>query len=151
MSINYRLKNVKLKDKEIYYNIKKLCCEKYVKMYFGAWNEQEQIEYNNKIFYESLKQTYFKSIVINNKVVGFFGYSIFDKKIGCVTLQIVRIKDRSNIFAELLSNLVNLSNKLQLPIYAKSFLDSGDVDIYKKVGFIVVETTKSHYHLKREV
>ena len=85
-NIDYKLKNVSSQDKQLYYDIKKLTCEKYVKIYFKSWNEQEQIEYNNKIFNENLEQTYFKFIVVNNKVVGFFGYQIFDKEIGCVTL-----------------------------------------------------------------
>ena len=149
-NIDYKLENVSSQDKQLYYSIKKLTCEKYVKIYFESWNEQEQIEYNNKIFDESLKQTYFKSIIADNKVVGFFGYQIFDKEIGCVTLQIIRMKGKSKIFADLLSHLINLSNELKLPIYAKSFLDSKDIKIYQNAGFKIMETTKSHYLLKRE-
>lgn len=149
--VEYELKNVKQQDKQLYYDIKKITCEKYVKMYFGSWNEQEQIIYNNKIFDESLEQTCFKSIIVNNKVVGFFGYSIFDKEIGCVTLQIIRMKGRSKIFIDLLSILTTLSNKLNLPIYAKSFLASKDIKLYTKAGFKIMETTKSHYLLKKEI
>lgn len=151
IKINYKLKDVKSQDKQLYYDIKKLTCEKYVKMYFGSWNEQEQISYNNKIFDESLEQTCFKSIVVNEKIVGFFGYSIFDKEIGCVTLQILRLNGRSQIFSDLLSQLTNLSNELKLPIYAKSFLASKDIKLYEKSGFKIMETTKSHYLLKREI
>lgn len=149
-NVNYKLKNVSSQDKQLYYDIKKLTCEKYVKKYFGGQNKQEQITYNDKIFDESLEQTYFKSIVVNNKVVGFFGYQIFDKEIGCVTLQIIRMKGRSKIFADLLSHLTNLSNELKLPIYAKSFLDSKDIRIYQNAGFKIMEITKSHCLLKRE-
>ena len=149
-NIDYELKNVSSQDKQLYYDIKKLTCEKYVKIYFGSWNEQEQIQYNNKIFDESLGQTYFKSIVVNNKFVGFFGYSIFDKEIGCVTLQIIRLKGRSKIFADLLSDLTKLSNEIKLPIYAKSFLDSKDIRIYQNAGLKIMGTTKSHYLFKRK-
>lgn len=34
MRIEYKLNEVKYCDKETYYKIKKLTCEKYVKMYF---------------------------------------------------------------------------------------------------------------------
>ncbi len=151
MKTDYKLKDVKSNDKQLYYDIKKLTCEKYVKMYFGSWNEQEQRSYNNKIFDESLGQTCFKTIVVNGKVVGFFGYSIFDNKIGCVTLQILRLNGRAQIFSDLLLQLTNLSNELKLPIYAKSFLASKDIKLYKKAGFKIMETTKSHYLLKREI
>ena len=151
MKINYNLEEVQTKDKEMYYNIKKATCEEYVKIYFGTWNEKEQKEYNNDIFNQSLKQTYFKSIVVNKKIVGFFGYSVSEKEIGCVTLQIVNIKGRAEIFAELLSKIIMLSNKLNLPIYAKSFLDSKDINIYKNAGFEIMEKTNSHYLLIRRV
>lgn len=145
------LVNATKNDKDLYYRIKKKTCEKYVKMYFGSWDEQEQLDYNSKIFDESLGQTCFKLIIVNNKVVGFFGYSIFDKEIGCVTLQIIRMKGRSKIFIDLLSHLTVLSNKLNLPIYAKSFLASKDIKLYIKAGFKIMETTKSHYLLKKEI
>ena len=140
-----------IKDKNIYYQIKKATCEKYVKKYFGGWNEEEQKKYNNKIFDESLKQNCFKIIKVANKPVGFFGYSIFDREIGCVTIQIITITEKNKIFNGLLNYLFALSNKLNLPIYAKSFLASKDVKLYKKAGFKIMETTKSHYLLKREI
>lgn len=149
-NVNYKLKNVSSQDKQKYYDIKKLTCEKYVKKYFGGWNEQEQIAYNNKIFDESLEQTCFKSILVNNRVVGFFSYSIFEKEIGCVTLQIIDIKERTIIFKSLLNHLIHLSNEINLPIYAKSFLDSKDVEIYKQMGFEIMSKTNSHYLLKKE-
>ena len=92
LDCDVEIKDVKARDKETYYHVKKLTCRKYVKEYFGGWNENEQREYNNKIFDESLKQDCFKIIKVKNKPVGFFGYSIFDREIGCVTLQIERNK-----------------------------------------------------------
>jgi len=144
-----RLENVDPNDNKVYYKIKKLTCEKYVIKYFGSWNEEEQIEYNNKIFNESLNQTFFKSVILNDKIVGFFGYSIFDDKIGCVTLQIVNVVERIKIFTQLLCELMHLSNKLNLPIFAKTFLDCKDIELYKKAGFEIIEETSSHYHLVR--
>ena len=40
-NVNYKLKNVSSQDKQLYYDIKKLTCEKYVKKYFGGWDKQE--------------------------------------------------------------------------------------------------------------
>ena len=148
---NVEILEAKPKDRELYYQIKKETCEKYVNKFFGGWDEIEQRKYNNKIFDESLNQNCFKSIVVNEKIVGFFGYSIFEKEIGCVTLQIVRMKGRAQIFQDLLSKLVELSKELKLPIYAKSFLDNEDVKIYKKAGFKVMEKTNSHYLLKKDI
>lgn len=145
------VENATKNDKEIYYQIKKETCEKYVNKYFGGWNEDEQKEYNNKIFDESLMQDCFKLIMLHNQAIGFFGYSIFDKEIGCVTLQIIDIKERDKIFKGLLNYLSSLSDNLNLPIYAKSFLASKDIELYKKSGFKVIETTKSHYLLKKEI
>ena len=48
-NINIVIENAKPEHKEVYYQIKKETCEKYVKKYFGGWKEQEQREYNNKI------------------------------------------------------------------------------------------------------
>ena len=99
---NIELVDVKPKDKELYYQIKKETCKKYVDKYFGGWNAEQQKEYNNKIFDESLMQDCFKIINVANQPVGFFGYSIFNKEIGCVTLQILNIKERNLIFIQLL-------------------------------------------------
>lgn len=145
---NFQLVNANPNDQELYYQIKKSTCEKYVNEFFGGWNEEEQIKYNNKIFVESLNQTYFKLIKLNKQPIGFFGYSIFDKEIGCVTLQIIEISQRNDILISLLTHLIELSKKLSLPIYAKSFLSSQDIEIYKSIGFEIINTTKSHYQLK---
>lgn len=150
MNINIdgiQIYNAKKKDKDVYYQVKKECCEKFVKKYFGGWNENEQRDYNNKIFDESLSQTCFKMIKFKDKPVGFFGYSVFEKEVGCVTLQIMNIKSRSKIFIGLLQSLICIATKLNKPIYAKSFLGSKDVEIYKDAGFEVVGTTQSHYLL----
>ena len=50
INCNVKLIDAKPKDKQLYYQIKKETCEKYVKKYFGGWKEHEQREYNNKIF-----------------------------------------------------------------------------------------------------
>lgn len=141
----------KQKDKEIYYQIKKETCEEYVKKYFGGWNEKEQREYNDKIFDESLEQDFFKMILFGNQIVGFFGYSIFQKEIGCVTLQIAKVKGKEKLFKSFLDYLSALSKELNLPIFAKSFLASKDVEIYKSVGFEIMSKTTSHYLLKKEI
>ena len=150
IKLNLKIIDAKPKDKKIYYQIKKQTCEKFVNKYFGGWNKNEQIKYNNKIFKQSLEQTCFKVVKVNNKPVGFFGYSIFDKHIGCVTLQILDIEQRTSVFEHLLNKLVKLSDELSLPVYAKTFLDSTDIDLYKKSEFEIISTTSSHYILKKQ-
>ncbi|MBQ7307159.1 MAG: hypothetical protein IJW82_01375 [Clostridia bacterium] len=145
-----KLINATQKDIELYYEIKKQTCEGFVKKYFGVWNEKEQREYNDKIFKESLTQNFFKIITKDNQPIGFFGYSIFTDKIGCVTLQIINIQERNKIFKALLNYLSEFSKELDLPIYAKSFLDSKDIYIFESVGFKITSTTNSHYLLKKE-
>lgn len=147
---NVRLVDVSQKYKEAYYQIKKITCEKYVNKYFGEWNQETQLEYNNKIFEQSLMQDCFKVIVKNNQTIGFFGYSVFENQIGCVTLQIVEDEERENIFLWLLSHLCDLSNKLNIPIYAKSFVDSKDIDMYIKAGFEIISKTNSHFLLRKK-
>ena len=136
-------------DIKLYYQIKKRTCKKYVNKYFDRWNESKQQEYNNKIFAESLLQTCFKKICQNNKVIGFWGYTISKTEIGCVTLQIQKNKNRASIFCYLLRQLSVIADKLHLPIYAKTFLASKDITLYQTCGFEVMSKNQSHYLLKR--
>lgn len=61
--------NVTLKDKEIYYQIKKATCEKFVNKYCGGWDDTWQKQYNDRIFEESLAQDKysFKDYLFNKK------------------------------------------------------------------------------------
>lgn len=140
--------DAKPKHKNIYYQIKKKTCEKYVEKYFGGWDNKKQFEYNSKIFEESLKQDCFKVITKNNIPIGFFNYSITKTHIGCVTLQILETKEKTKIFEWVLSNICLIAKKLNLQIYAKCFLGCNDINIYKKMGFEITNTTNSHYILE---
>lgn len=146
---NIKVRRVSQKDKSKYYDVKKECCFNAVEKYFGGWDNEKQLEYNNRVFEESLEQNYFRKIILNKEIIGFLGFSIFEKEIGCVTVQIKNVDHRKQIFSHFLSYLIELSNELMLPIYAKTFLDSDDIEIYKQAGFDIISTTQSHYNLKR--
>lgn len=143
--------DVTLKDKEIYYQIKKATCEKFVNKYWGGWDDTWQKQYNDRIFEESLAQDCFKIINFSDKIVGFFGYSIGEKEISCVTLQVLNIENRKEVFKFALGELVKVANNLRLPIYVKSFLGSKDIAMYKEFGFEIIGETYSHYLIKKGV
>ncbi|MBE5746494.1 MAG: hypothetical protein E7359_04355 [Clostridiales bacterium] len=151
IDLGYRVLKPKEKDFEKFYEIKKINCEKYVKQFFSIWDEAEQREYNYKVFQESLKQDYFKKVILNNNLVGFLSFSIFEKEIGCVTIQILNHKTREIIIDWFLNALIDLSGKTNKPIYLKTFIGNKDLVLFEKYGFKVFSINNSHNLLVRKI
>lgn len=148
--LGYSLKDPKLSDYERFYLIKKENCIEYVMRFFGNWEEDKQQELNYKIFQESLKQDYFKKLLLNEEIIGFLSYTVFEKEIGCVTLQVLNHENKELIYKWYLNSLIKLSNEIQKPIYMKVFIDNEDLQIYKEFGFEIFNTNNSHHLMIRK-
>lgn len=148
-TMGFSLQNVENSDFDEFYRVRKETSKTYVDKFFGGWEDKFQREFNFDIFSQSLTQDYFQKVLLNGKIVGFCGFSIFKDCIGCMTLQVTNIEGRKEFMTWFLKEVVKLSKKLKLPINMKVFLDNSDIEIYKQVGFAIQSTTKSHYIIRK--
>lgn len=133
---------------------RKTTSEAYVEKFFGGWDDKWQDEFNTKIFIQSLSQTFFKTITLKGKIVGFCGYSIFKDNIGCVTMQLVDVENREKFIVCFVEELKALSNKVKLPIFMKLFKGHSDNKLWRSLGFEIMSQNDSHnsiiYKIKKE-
>lgn len=144
INFGYKLSKVYKDNLTEFLEIKKEINKDYVEKFFGGWNDKEQAEYNTKVFKESLNQTLFKSIYFENKLVGFIGYTLYEDKIGCITMQLLDLKMRYDFILWYFKELIKLSKKEEKPIYLKCFKTSKDNEILKLLNFQLINETTSH-------
>jgi len=94
MELTFELKNkgfsfcdVELSDFATYYNISRMCYEKYVDEYFGEWVEETQIKMNADAFNNEMKETCFKKLLLYGSIAGFLAYDVQDYKIDGIMIQ----------------------------------------------------------------
>ena len=120
-SMGFSLQDVDKCDFEDFYQVRKECSKIYVDKFLGGWKETFQRKFNFDIFLQSFSQNYFQKVILNEKIVGFCTYTIFEDFVGCITLQILNVDNREDIMKWLLEEIIKISKKTKLPDKMKVF------------------------------
>ena len=143
MTQHYQIRRITPQDFDYLYELRKRSFVNYVKEYYGGWNEQEQRGYY-RIFLGKYKyDTYI--ITYNNERIGSYTYKIHDNIIDIVNLTLESKVQHCGIGSSLLNTIK--SQYPTLTITLKCFKTNTAILFYRKLGFIIVGETPSHYIL----
>jgi ribosomal protein S18 acetylase RimI-like enzyme len=141
----FSLQDVILDDLSNYIDVKRVCYKKYVDEYYSGWIENIQVKMNTDVFNDTMKETCFQKLLLNNVPVGFFAYNELDDKIEGVSIQMIEVSQRKGVGSFYLQYITSLSKKVNKPIFLKVFKSNPAQNLYKKFGFNKYGETESHY------
>ena len=136
-------------DYNFVYELKKLAYKKYVEKFFGAWNEQQQLDMY-KAFLEERKNN-IKIIIIDNKKAGFIDGKIIDE----ITYEQGNIClapefQGQGIGTKLLQNIFKTYRNKNIKL--RVFKTNPAKKLYERLGFITCDETTAHYvMLKKQI
>lgn len=140
--------DIELSDFETYYNVSKMCYEKYVVEFFGGWIEENQIKMNKDAFIHEMKETCFKKLLLNGSTVGFLAFDVLEDRIDGVMIQMLAEVQNKGIGSFYLRHIVSLSNQQNKPIFLRVFMSNPAQNLYMRFGFEVYDKTISHYLMR---
>ena len=144
---NYKLVPYSEENYEFVYNVKKIAYKKYVEHYFKEWNEELQREMYDKFINDRAK--HIKLIVVGNEKVGFIeGLDINETEYEQGNICILPKFQGQGIGTDFLNNVIN-EHKHQ-DIYLKVFKINPAQELYKRLGFTIINETYSHFNMVRK-
>ena len=146
----FSLCDVESSDFTTYYTISRMCYEKYVDEYFGAWVEETQIKMNQESFNNEMKETCFKKVLRNDSIVGFLAFDVQDDKIDGIMIQMLESAQNKGLSSFYLNHITSLANHQNKPAFLQVFMSNPAQNLYKRFGFTVYDKTISHYLMKYE-
>lgn len=142
----YKLRTITESDYEFIYQVKKDAYKKYVEMYYGDWNEEEQ-----KVYFEKFITTYKDGafiITLDRKDIGFYNGSVSDDKYEIGNICIVPEYQNRGIGTAILKEL--LSKNVDKEISLQYFKCNPVGKLYERLGFKLVGETPYHYQMNKE-
>ena len=146
-NIVYKLRPYEAFDYGFVYYIKKIVYRIYVEQNWGEWNEESQ-----KAMFEDFIKTYSKDIkiiMLNNQNIGFFhgnNTESGDYELGNIC--ILPEFQGKGIGSQILKDIIN--NHKNQNIHLRFFKQNPVVNLYKRLGFEIVEELPYHYKMKLE-
>lgn len=133
---------------EFVYEVKKNAYKKYVKQYWGRWDEAVQRDYFDKFISSVGKNAYI--IRLGNKEIGFFNDDILDDgsyEIGNIC--IIPEFQRQGIGTKIL--MKKMEEHRDRNIRIRCFKNNPVLNLYQRLGFSIAEETDSHIKLIRGI
>lgn len=145
-SQTYELRHINESDYEFIYQVKKDAYKKYVEMYYGNWNEDQQ-----KAYFEKFITTYRDGafiITIGGKDIGFYNGSTADNKYEIGNICIIPEYQNRGIGTAILKDL--LSKNFDKEVSLQYFKCNPVGTLYDRLGFKLVGETSYHYQMVKE-
>jgi len=95
-----------------------------------------------------MKQSTFKKILLNDEIIGFFGFDELSDKIRGTSIQMIEKARNMGIGSFFLNHITSLSKMDNKPVYLKVFKSNPAQNLYKRFGFAVFDETASHYLMR---
>lgn len=143
----YGLRTITEKDYDFIYQVKKEAYKKYVEIYFGSWDEEQQKEYFKK-FIETYKEGAF-IITFNRKDIGFYNGCIIDNKYEIGNICIIPEYQNKGIGTDILKDV--LSDNSDKEITIQYFKQNPVGRLYERLGFKLIGETQFHYQMIKEI
>lgn len=142
--INYTLRNITEEDYDFIYDVKKDAYKKYVEQILGAWDETLQKDYFQKFINTYKDKIYI--IVYEGKNIGFYNDDILENgNYEIVNICILPKYRGKGIGTAILKDmLLKYSNR---DIEIQYFKQNPVGNLYKKLGFIQILETDTHYKM----
>ena len=142
----YGLRKITESDYDFVYLVKKNAYQKYVEMYYGNWNEEEQRDYFKK-FIETYKDGAF-IITLNGKSIGFYNGCAVDDIYEIGNICIIPEYQNRGIGTAILKDVIadNSDRSIRIQYFKKNPVGR----LYERLGFIRVSETAFHYGMMKE-
>lgn len=142
--INYDLRQATMEDKEFVYNLKKLVLKDYIDEIWG-WDE----DYQRKDFEVCYNPANNKIITCNNSDIGIVEASKDSDEIHIIEIAILPEYQGMGIGTKVLKQIIDNSKARDKRVKIGCFkINIEAKKLYLKLGFKVVEETKTHYILQ---
>lgn len=142
--MEYQLRPYITSDYEFVYHVKKLVYKAYVEENWGEWNEEKQRE----MFAEFISNysADINIIVIEGKMAGFFhGNDISEDVFEIGNICILPAFQGKGIGTSILKMLINVHAGQDICL--RFFKQNPVVNLYKKLGFEIIEELQHHYKM----
>ncbi len=143
----YGLRSITEIDYDFIYQVKKDAYKKYVEIYFGSWDEEQQKEYFKK-FIEIYKEGAF-IITFDGKDIGFYNGCTIDNKYEIGNICIIAEYQNKGIGTDILKDV--LSDNSDKEITIQYFKQNPVGRLYERLGFKLIGETQFHYQMIKEI
>ena len=139
----HELRNITENDYEFIYQVKKDAYKKYVEMYYGKWDEEQQRGYFEK-FIATYREGAF-IITLGGRDIGFYNVITSDDKYEIGNICIIPEYQGRGIGTAVLREL--LSKNVDKEISLQYFKCNPVGNLYKRLGFKQTGETAYHYQM----
>ena len=142
--MNYQLRPYSETDKEFIYYVKKIVYKAYVEMNWGEWDELKQRDMFDEFIATFEKEI--KIIIIDGKLAGFFhGHYIDDYNYEQANICILPAFQGKGVGTSILKSIIEQHQNQN--IHLRCFKQNPVVNLYKRLGFEIVEELSHHYKM----
>ena len=145
--IKYDLRPYTKADSEFVYQAKKEAYKYYVEKFWGAWDEEKQRSFFAD-FIEKVQNT-LSIIEHEGKSIGLYHGNMMDQntyEIGNVI--VIPSCQGHGIGTDILKNIIENNPKLKM--HLQVFKENPAINLYKRLGFVVVDETRTHLIMERK-
>ena len=144
--IPYKLRPYTQADFEFVYRIKKIAYRPYVEKFWGAWDEEKQ----RVFFADFIKKVQNSLLIIEYKSssIGIYHGDMTEPDIYEIGNIIVDPNHQGQgIGTDILLNMIKKYSKVKMQL--RVFKGNPAVDLYHRLGFMIVDETRTHYIMER--
>jgi len=134
-NMGFCLADMNKTDLHDFLQIDSLTFQRYIDEYPDYFGDRYKPEIGTDCFYQKIKLTFFKKLLLNNEVVGFINYDQQNDKIYDISIRIIEKAQNRGIGTLFISHLIKLSKEFQIPIYIEAIKTNPVQNLYKRLGF----------------
>ena len=145
--IKYDLRPYTKDDLEFVYQAKKDAYKHYVEKFWGAWDEEKQRSFFSD-FIKKFQDT-LSIIEYENTPIGLYHGNMTDQnayEIGNII--VIPSYQGHGIGTDILQNVIKNNPKLKM--HLQVFKENPAINLYKRLGFVVVDETRTHCIMERK-
>ena len=145
-AMSYLLRRITEADYEFVYQVKKEAYQKYVEMYFGEWDEEQQRE-----FFRSFIETYrsgARIITLDGDDIGFFNGDPTENGYEIGNICIIPEYRNCGFGTAVLEDII--AKYADREITLRYFKANPVCELYERLGFRIIGETTVHYLMKRD-
>lgn len=142
----YKLRTITESDYEFIYQVKKEAYKKYVEMYYGNWDEEQQ-----KGYFENFIKIYKGGaaiITLDEKDIGFYNGSASEDIYEIGNICIIPEYQNRGIGTAILKEV--LAQNIDKDISLQYFKSNPVGKLYERLGFTLIGETAYHYQMVKE-
>ena len=145
--IKYNLRPYTKDDSEFVYQSKKEAYKHYAKKFWGAWDEGKQ----RSFFADFIKKVQDTLLIIEYQgiSIGLCHGNIIDQNTYTIgNIIVVPSYQGHGIGTDLLQNIIKNNPRMKMRLQV--FKENPAIGLYKRLGFVVVDETRTHHIMERE-